>query len=182
MSLDVVSKKIEVIARKPVIKAEDIDEVIVAAERSLKGRSDGVSNAEARAVADLYLRAKAPSAAASPKGPAAPALEDGAVSKLNAFFIAHQLPYGDNKLPMKERIQNALADRDAKGLGLGAEMTRPPRTGSLQPLRLSKSDEAVRKDAYVDAVKKQFVVKVVEGNNSSEAKFYGPFALDPAAH
>jgi hypothetical protein len=176
MSLDVVSKKIEVLARKPVIKAEDIDEVIVAAERSLKGRSDGVSNAEARAVADLYLRAKAP--VASPKVQA-PSLEDGAVSKLNAFFIAHQLPYGDNKLPMKERIQNALAERDKSGLGLGVEMARAPRTGSLQPLRLTKTDESVRKDAYVDAVKKQFVVKVMDG--ASEPKFYGPFALDPSA-
>lgn len=177
MSLDVVSKKIEVLARKPVIKAEDIDEVIVAAERSVKGRSDGVSNAEARAVADLYLRSKAP---VPTQKSSAPALEDGAVSKLNAFFIAHQLPYGENKLPMKERIQDALAQREANGLGMGLEMARAPRTGSLQPLRLTKSDENPRKDAYVDAVKKQFVVKVMDG--ASEPKFYGPFALDPSAH
>jgi hypothetical protein len=164
MSLDVVSKKIEVIARKTVIKAEDIDEVIVAAERSLKGRSDGVSNAEARAVADLYLRTKAPVAAT--KAPT-PKLEDGAVNKLNAFFIAHNLPYGQNKAPMKERLQHALALR---GGDLGEPMARTPRTGSLQPLRLSNADEP-RKDAYVDAVKKQFIVKV-------EDKFYGPFDLD----
>lgn len=180
MSLDVVSKKIEVIdrliQRKVVIKAELIDDVVLAAERSVKGRSDGVSNAEARAVADLYLRAKAP--VASPKA-SAPPLEDGAVSKLNAFFIAHQLPYGDNKLPMKERIQHALAARDQAGLGLGVEMARAPRTGSLQPLRLTKSDDSVRKDAYVDAVKKQFMVKVMDG--ATEPKFYGPFALDPNA-
>ena len=172
MSLDVVSKKIEVLARKPVIKAEDIDEVIVAAERSQKGRSDGVSNAEARAVADLYLRTKAP---ATPSKMTTPVLEDGAVNKLNAFFMAHSLPYGDNKLPMKERIQNALATRS----DLGEPMVRAPRTGSLQPLRLTKSDEPVRKDAYVDAVKKQFVVKVMDG--AAEAKFYGPFGFDGAA-
>ena len=175
MSLDVVSRKIEVLAKKPVIKADDIAEVITAAERSQKGRSDGVSNAEARAVADLYLRTRAPPSS----GPVAkaPVLEDGAVSKLNAFFIAHQLPYGDNKLPMKERIQGALARIDAEG-GLGAPLPRAPRTGSLQPLRLTKADESPRMDAYVDAVKKQFVVKVIDRDNATEPRFYGPFALE----
>jgi hypothetical protein len=163
MSLDVVTKKIEVIARKPVIKEADIAEVITAAERSEKGRTDGVSNAEGRAVADLYLRTKAP--VASAKLPA-PKLEEGAVNKLNAFFIAHNLPYGDNKGPMKDRIISAL---DKLG-DMGAALARPPRTGSLQPLRLSAKGDP-QKDAYVDVVKKQFIVKL-EGN------FFGPFSLE----
>ena len=165
MSLDVVSKKIEVLSKKPVIKAEDIAEVITAAERSQKGRSDGVSNAEARAVADLYLRAKA--GGPSPKIPT-PVLEDGAVNKLNAFFMAHQLPYGQNKGPMKDRILAAL---EKQGGSLGEPMAQKPRTGSLQPLRLTPNDAPERRDAYVDVVKKQFIVKVAE-------QFYGPFALN----
>ena len=165
MSLDVVTKKIEVIARKPVIKEADIAEVITAAERSEKGRTDGVSNAEGRAVADLYLRTKA----AVPSRLPTPKLDDGAVNKLNAFFIAHNLPYGDNKAPMKDRIIAAL---DKLG-DMGAPLARPPRTGSLQPLRLSAKGEPA-KDAYVDVVKKQFIVKL-EG---STGNFFGPFSLE----
>ncbi len=164
MSLDVVTKKIEVITRKEVIKEADIQEVITAAERSQKGRQDGVSNAEGRAVADLFLRAK--TGAPSPRL-ATPKLEDGAVSKLNAFFMAHHLPYGDNKGPMKDRILAALHKRDDD---LGEALARPPRTGSLQPLRLSAKGEP-QKDAYVDVVKKQFIVKL-------DGRFYGPFGLD----
>ncbi|OGQ10947.1 MAG: hypothetical protein A2138_24970 [Deltaproteobacteria bacterium RBG_16_71_12] len=166
MSLDVVSKRIEVLSQKKLAKEEDAVDVIVAAERSLKGRSDGVSNAEARAVADLYLRSRAPTPSTKLQ---APVLEDGAVKKLEAFFIAHNLPYGTNKGPMKDRILAALAGRQ-----LGEPMARAPRTGSLQPLRLSRADEE-RRDAYLDVVKKQFVVRIGEG---AQATFYGPFPLE----
>lgn len=166
MSLDVVSKRIEVLTQKKVVKEEDAADVIVAAERSLKGRSDGVSNAEARAVADLYLRSRAPVVS---KKIQTPVLEDGAVNKFDAFFIAHNLPYGKNKGPMKERILHALGDKP-----LGGPMARTPRTGSLQPLRLSGQGEE-RRDAYFDVVKKQFIVRVGEG---PQAQYFGPFALD----
>jgi hypothetical protein len=133
---------------------------------------DGVSNAEARAVVDLYLKTKS-----APTARTAPQLADNLDEKFNGFFATHGLPYGKNKLPMKERVQNALAQHG----DLGVEMARAPRTGSLQPLRLTKTDDAVRKDAYIDIVKKQFVVKVMDGG--AEPKFYGPFSLDggPAA-
>lgn len=166
MSLDVVSKRIEVLSKKPVVKASDVDDVITAAERSVKGRCDGVSNAEGRAVADLYLRSRAHTA--SVKVPA-PVLEGEAVNKLNAFFIAHNLPYGQNKGPMKERVLRALSQQP-----IGEAMARAPRTGSLQPLRLSGPDQE-RRDAYVDIVKKQFVVRVGDGDS---ARFHGPFALE----
>lgn len=166
MSLDVVSKRIEVLTQKKVVKEEDAADVIVAAERSLKGRSDGVSNAEARAVADLYLRSRAPVVS---KKIHTPVLEDGAVNKFDAFFIAHNLPYGKNKGPMKERILHALADKP-----LGEPMARTPRTGSLQPLRLSGQGEE-RRDAYFDVVKKQFIVRVGDG---PQAQYFGPFALN----
>jgi hypothetical protein len=164
MSLDVVSKKIEVLKSLPVVKEEHIAEVIVAAERSVKGRQDGVSNAEARAVVDFYLQAKTTAPSAKLK---APELDPGAVNKLNAFFIAHNLPYGDNKKPMKERILRAL---DA--VVLGAPLSRAPRTGNLQPLRLDDN-----RLAYVDIVKRQFVLRV-------GADYFGPFPLDlqQAAH
>jgi hypothetical protein len=162
MSLDVVSKKLEVLKQLPVVKEEHIDEVITAAERSEKGRSDGVSNAEARAVVDFYLLAKG--GAPSPKFKA-PALEPGAVNKLNAFFMAHDLPYGANKGPMKERVMKAL--EHAK---VGEPLARTPRTGNLQPLKLDDN-----RLAYVDIVKHQFVLRV--GND-----YFGPFALDSGAN
>jgi hypothetical protein len=40
----------------------------------------------------------------------------------------------------------------------------------------------VRRDAYLDIVKRQFVVKVtLEGKEAPAARFYGPFALDDEA-
>lgn len=167
MSLDVLSKRIdEVLTRKKVVKEEDAKELIVAAERSVKGRVDGVSNAEARAVADLYLRSRAPVKSTKVQ---APVLEDGAVNKFDAFFMAHNLPYGKNKGPMKERILHAL-----EGKALGPAMDRTPRTGSLQPLRLSGAGDE-RRDAYLDVVKKQFVVRLGDG---PQAQFFGPFPLE----
>lgn len=167
MSLDVLSKKIEVLSHQKVVKEADAADLVVSAERSLKGRIDGVSNAEARAVADFYVRAvNAPPVKSKVE---VPVLEDGAVNKFDAFFMAHQLPYGRNKGPMKERILHAL-----EGKSLGEPMARTPRTGSLQPLRLSRQGEE-RKDAYLDVVKKQFVVRVGDG---AEARFFGPFPLD----
>jgi hypothetical protein len=166
MSLDVVTKRIDALKEQKVVKETDAAGVIVAAERSIKGRSDGVSNAEARAVADLYLRSRAPVVSTKAQ---APVLDDGAVNKFDAFFMAHNLPYGKNKGPMKERILHMLA-----AVPLGEPMERTPRTGSLQPLRLSRLGEE-RRDAYIDIVKKQFVVRVGDG---AEARFFGPFAFE----
>lgn len=167
MSLDVVSKKIEVLSHQKVVKEADVGELVVSAERSVKGRVDGVSNAEARAVADFYVRTVSPLPVKAKIE--VPVLDDGAVNKFDAFFMAHHLPYGKNKGPMKERILHAL-----EGMPLGEPMQRAPRTGSLQPLRLSRQGEE-RRDAYLDVVKKQFVVRVGDG---PEAKFFGPFPLE----
>ncbi len=166
MSLDVVTKRIDSRSQKKVWKEDDAVDIIVAAERSEKGRSDGVSNAEARAVADVYVRSLAP---APTTKVATPVLDDGALNRFDAFFVAHNLPYGKNKGPMKERVLAAL-----EKMPLGEPMARPPRTGSLQPLRLPDSDGG-RRDAYLDIVKKQFVVRVGDG---ASAQFYGPFALE----
>lgn len=166
MSLDVVTKRIESRSQKKVWKEDDAVDIIVAAERSEKGRSDGVSNAEARAVADVYVRSVAPVPTTKV---ATPVLDDGALNRFDAFFVAHNLPYGKNKGPMKERVLQALAEQ-----ALGAPLPRPPRTGSLQPLRLPDVDGA-RRDAYLDIVKKQFVVRVGDG---SAAQFFGPFTLE----
>ena len=169
MSLDVVSKKIEVLSHQKVVKEADVGELVVSAERSVKGRVDGVSNAEARAVADFYVRTVSPLPAKAKIE--VPVLEDGAVNKFDAFFMAHHLPYGKNKGPMKERILHAL---EGKSFRDEDAMPRMPRTGSLQPLRLSRQGEE-RRDAYLDVVKKQFVVRVGDG---PEAKFFGPFPLE----
>lgn len=187
MSNDVLSKKIEVFKSKPIFKSEYVDEVIVAAERSKKGRLDGVSNVEARAVADLFVFVCTKSVPATSAKSAALVVEDGVVNKFDAFFMAHQLPYGKNKRPMKEHIEHSLEKHRAALLAqrvgegnrplhvgehaeLGFAMPRAPRTGSLQPVRLTHNEVA-----YVDAVKKQFVVKVKESD--AEPTFYGPFGL-----
>ena len=153
MSAVIVSKTIDVIARKPILRREDVQQVIVAAERSEKGRPDGVSNAEAREIQLFVAKNKQK-------------LDGEAVSAVNAFMMRHNLPYEANRGPMKERMVAVLAAQN----GLGEPLPRPPRTGSLQPVRLSGPGEPA-KDAYFDVVKKNFVVKV-------DGQFYGPFALE----
>jgi hypothetical protein len=153
MSAVIVSKTIDAIARKPILKREDVQQVIVAAERSEKGRPDGVSNAEAREIQLFVAKNKQK-------------LDGDAVSAVNAFMMRHNLPYEANRGPMKERMSAVLATLP----GLGEPLARPPRTGSLQPVRLSAQGEPA-KDAYYDVVKKSFLVKL-------EGQFYGPFPLD----
>ncbi|MCC7073884.1 MAG: hypothetical protein IT383_21430 [Deltaproteobacteria bacterium] len=166
MSLDVVNKRIEITRHRPVCQEDAATEIIVAAERSEKGRADGVSNAEGRAVADFYVRCVAQ--VQTPKV-ATPALDHNALNRFDAFFMAHNLPYGKNKGPMKDRVLSMLAK-----VPLGAPLARAPRTGSLQPLRLPDVD-GTRRDAYLDIVKKQFVVRTGEGTS---AQFFGPFPLE----
>lgn len=161
MSLSIVSKKIEEITLKGIADENDIAELITAAERSQKGKSDGVSNAEARALADFFLRVK--TSMATKHNPAIVVSERG-MAMLNSFFVAHHLPYGDNAKPMMELVAGVL-----KSLVLDDQSTleQKPRTGSLQPLRVDQE-----RVAYLDAVKKQFVVKQKDA-------FYGPFEMPP---
>jgi hypothetical protein len=154
MSALIVTKTIDAIARKPLLKREDVQQLIVAAERSEKGRPDGVSNAEAREIQLFVAKNKQK-------------LEPEAVNAVNAFMMRHNLPYEANRGPMKGRMNAVLAARE----GLGEPLTRQPRTGSLQPVRLTDVDEQPEKLAYYDVVKKSFVVKL-------EGQFYGPFPLD----
>lgn len=160
MSLSVVTKKIEQIQLKGSADESDIQELITAAERSQKGKSDGVSNAEARALADFFLRVKA--SVTSKAGPAIVVTGRG-MEMLNSFFIAHHLPYGDNAKPMMELVVGVLKELVFEQQA--PKMEAKPRTGSLQPLRIDRE-----KIAYLDAVKKQFVVK-------KDADFYGPFEM-----
>ena len=165
MSLTVLSKKLEVLNTLTVVKEEHVDDALVAAERSEKGRQDGVSNTEARALNDFFMRAAKPGTSAPTNTKVrTPTLEQGAVRKFNAFFVAHDLPYGENKGPMKERVLRTL-----ESTPLGAALDRTPRTGNLQPLKLD--DERL---AYVDIVKHQFVLRVGQD-------YFGPFALDANA-
>jgi hypothetical protein len=164
MSLAVVNKQIDAIYKKGVAEEADIAALITAAERSQKGKSDGVSNAEARAVADFFMRLRA---GLSSKSAPAVAVAGRGLEMLNSFFVAHHLPYGVNAKPMMELVASVL-----KNMVYGGATEEPvtkledkPRTGSLQPLRIDPE-----RIAYVDAVKKQFVVKQVDG-------FYGPFEL-----
>lgn len=157
MSLAVVTKQIEAIYKKGVADEGDIAALITAAERSQKGKSDGVSNAEARALADFFIRLRA---GLSTKGAPAPKVSDRGLQMLNSFFVAHHLPYGDNAKPMMELVANVL-----KNVVYQGALDDKPRTGSLQPLRIDRE-----RVAYVDAVKKQFIVKETEG-------FFGPFNL-----
>jgi hypothetical protein len=165
MSLAVVNKQIDAIYKKGIAEESDIAALITAAERSQKGKSDGVSNAEARAVADFFVRLRA--GLSSRSAPAVKVSERG-LEMLNSFFVAHHLPYGVNAKPMMELVAGVLKNMVYGGATQEPASTKledKPRTGSLQPLRIDPE-----RIAYVDAVKKQFVVKQVDG-------FYGPFEL-----
>lgn len=166
MSLAVVNKHIDAIYKKGVAEDADIAALITAAERSQRGKSDGVSNAEARAVADFFIRIR--SGVSSKSAPAVRVSERG-LEMLNSFFVAHHLPYGVNAKPMMELVAGVLKNmvyaQAQEAPAAPPKLDDKPRTGSLQPLRIDPE-----RIAYVDAVKKQFVVKQTDG-------FYGPFEL-----
>lgn len=157
MSLAIVQKQIDAIYAKGAADDADIAVMLKAAERSQKGKSDGVSNAEARAVADFFLRIKS-----GVVGKATPpvSVSERGLQMMNAFFVAHHLPYGVNARPMMNLVAETI-----KNVHFAPLLDEKPRTGSLQPLRIAHEQVA-----YVDAVKKQFVLKTPGG-------FFGPFVL-----
>ncbi len=156
MSLQIVRQKIDGMERAGKVSAADIDALVLAAERSLKGKSDGVSNAEAREVADFFMRIQRN---VTRKNAPTLLVAAEAITKLNAFFVAHLLPYGDNARPMMSLVLSVLEHVNAQPLNT------KPRVGSLQPLALGASGVA-----YVDPVKREFVVRTPDG-------FYGPYVL-----
>lgn len=158
MSLTIVSKKIDEILHAGIATEGDIQALITAAERSQKGKSDGVSNAEARALADFFTRIRV----SAQQGKPIVHVSDEGLRMLNSFFVTHHLPYGDNAKPMMELVVGVL-----KNLvyAEAPKLDQKPRTGSLQPLRVDRE-----RVAYLDAVKKQFVVKQNED-------FFGPFEM-----
>lgn len=167
MSTHIVNARIDALFKQGgVVDAQALRPVLVAATKSARGRTDGVSNAEGRSLADLWARAQKLENPAEVPAEAANALVlvGEAVRVMNDFFVQHGLPYGKNQGPMRARIEALLGDVD-----LGPPLARPPRTGSLQPLRLQDHDGA-RRDAYLDIVRRQFYVRVGAG-------YHGPFAL-----
>ena len=68
----------------------------------------------------------------------------------------------DNAKPMMELVAGVLKNLVFEE---APKLEQKPRTGSLQPLRVDREQVA-----YLDAVKKQFVVK-------KDDDFYGPFEM-----
>jgi hypothetical protein len=62
-------------------------------------------------------------------------------------------------------LKNMVYQQAPEAEAAAPKLEEKPRTGSLQPLRID-----TERVAYLDAVKKQFVVKQSDG-------FYGPFEL-----
>jgi hypothetical protein len=162
MTFDPVKQQLDALRAKGRAQGEDVAVLRQKAEKSERGRKDAVSNAAAREIADFFIAAVKGQPPPKMKEPVA--LDSDAIRGFNGIFVAHNMPYGANKGPMKERILAALA---ARGDEPWPVLETKPRTGSLQPLRLSNDPQV---DAYVDIVKKQFVVK-------KDGVFYGAFEL-----
>ncbi|MCC7070494.1 MAG: hypothetical protein IT383_04170 [Deltaproteobacteria bacterium] len=131
-----------------------------------------VSNAEAKAIGDLYQMVTAPSR--PPPGVVIcfrPTAEQAALSALDAFFLARGLPFGKNKQGMVDAIDATLR---AVPLPLETRRTSLPKKGSLVELDLSSPPSQNGKKAFLDVAKQAFYFSAVEAEGRV---FYGPIAL-----
>jgi hypothetical protein len=148
MSNKVLTAKIDAIYKKAPPEGEsvrrasddDIRGLIKVAETSEKDKRDGVSNAEARELGDFYVRLVNPQFASKDR-PRVQASDTG-LELLNAFFVAHNLPYGDGR----PKVMNMVADV-IKNAHLVP--TEKPRTGSRLFVQVDRS--AGGGLAYIDA-------------------------------
>ncbi len=131
-----------------------------------------VSNAEAKAIGDLYQMVTAPSR--PPPGVVIcfrPTAEQAALTTLDAFFLARGLPFGKNKQGMIDAIDGTLR---AVPLPLESRRTSLPKKGSLVELDLSSPPSPDGKKAFLDVAKQVFYFSAVEAEGRV---FYGPIAL-----
>lgn len=131
-----------------------------------------VSNAEAKAIGDLYQRVTS-----RPNPPPGVVIcfpssaEPAALNALDAFFLARGLPFGKNRQQVTDAIERTL---QTVPLPLETRRTSLPKKASLTELDLSSPPSPDGKKAFVDVAKQVFYFSAVEG---SGRVFYGPIAL-----
>lgn len=131
-----------------------------------------VSNAEAKAIGDLYRHVT--SRPNPPPGVVVcfrPSAEEGAIKALDAFFLSRGLPFGNNKKAVVDAIDRTLR---ALPLPLETRRTSLPKKGSLVELDLSSPPSPDGKKAFLDVAKKAFYFSAVEAEGRV---FYGPMPL-----
>jgi hypothetical protein len=163
MSLAVIRAKVAQLREKRQITEEDIKPVLeLAARNKENGRLVTISNGLGRELDFLY-RSGIEAERSGAASPLMPPLDPGARQTVNHWFVAHHVPSGENAATMRQHILSMI---EKKGADLGEPITRMPRLGSLNPLKLTKAGDL----AYVDIVKKNFILK-------QAGEFYGPFPL-----
>jgi hypothetical protein len=133
----------------------------------------GVTGREGRVLVDLYDKAQVgvPASASSE----VTTISRRGVSHLNALFVRHNIPGGENLEDVKTQIQITLGSM----LWLGDKVARP-RLSNLVPVLLQ--DGGSKEVAYVNPRTQQFHLEVtpkegMEGPDGPGARYYGPFDL-----
>ncbi|MBI1944499.1 MAG: hypothetical protein HYS27_02315 [Deltaproteobacteria bacterium] len=131
-----------------------------------------VSNAEAKAIGDLYQHVTA-----RPNPPPGvvicfrPSAEQAALNTLDAFFLSRGLPFGKNKQGVVDAIDRTLR---VVPLPLETRRTSLPKKSSLVELDLSSPPSPDGKKAFLDVAKKAFYFSAVEAEGRV---YYGPIPL-----
>lgn len=168
MSVAAVRKQISRALADLRIEGKEASAIVAAAKPT-------VSNAEAKAIGDLYQTVTAPSR--PPPGVVIcfrPTAEQAALTTLDAFFLARGLPFGKNKQGMIDAIDATLR---AVPLPLETRRTSLPKKGSLVELELSSPPSPDGKKAFLDVTKQAFYFSAVEAEGRV---FYGPIAIEAA--
>lgn len=179
MSTLSVSKKIKSAMADAFISELEAKSIVKDAERG------PVTVGEGKAIADLFDRGnRAPPppgmmvTMAIPEHPGDVTMEAGANSALNAFFAKHQIPAGDEKTAMLERIDSSLAKS-----GWGTQLAAAPDVKKLYLVRLPYPEGAAdypTRNAYVDTKKGEFYLSVSGGflpPGMVPTRWYGPNKL-----
>jgi hypothetical protein len=146
-----------------------------------------VTDAEARVIADLYEKTQHKTRAIGKGGsplvvtPAELKVGAKAMSMLQAFIVRAELPIGENRGVLKEKL-SAIFDRD---VNFDAPLGKAPR-GARNMVKLPLWDESqpapgpwdgLNKTAYIHAAKSEFYVHTNMTRGRPE-QFYGPFAIE----
>lgn len=104
-------------------------------------------------------------------------IDERAVKSANAMFVQFNVPYGDNKEKIRDNILRTL-----EAIDLGAALPKAPSTRMLHEVHLRdmRMVDGPREDAYFDAKKNEFYLKVT-GSGMGGPDTIGPYWFGPIA-
>lgn len=145
----------------------------------LKATAPKLSNVEAKALDDLYVRVTSrPTAPPGAQICFVASIEQPALNRLNSFIAAKRLPIGDNATVIKDAINASMANVRLDGKGI----KKPGGLAKLMNVQLSPlmtSPGATNVSASVNvATGKFFLVESKAILNGQ--RYYGPFDLPKA--